>query len=122
MKYVSTRPIRARLRLERKTNGISFAFARAPSGSHKELLWVTIGDTVAEVTKREHPLVMMEDNPRAGARKGGCVDNDVLGAFEQDTPNDNGRGLMAFSAGDQHALANTFSAAPNLGILYTFQN
>ena len=56
------------------------------------------GQTVADVPKGEHLLVMMDANARTGRRGEGCVDGKVLGAHGRDTLNDNGRRLLAISA------------------------
>ena len=70
-----------------------------------------LGSTVTEVPKGEHLLVLMDTNARTGAREQGCVDDRVLGAYGQDTLNDNGRRLLAFSAENQLALVDTFFSA-----------
>ena len=91
------------------------------------MFWVTLSSTVAEVPKGEQLLLMMDANDRTSARREGWVD-DKVGAYGRDALNDNGRGLLAFSAENYLALVTTryqvpgtFSRAPKRGTSYTFQ-
>ena len=128
MEYVSARLMKVRLKLKGKSNGISSVVAYAPTDSHKsvrdkDLFWTALGSTVAEVPRGDYLLVMMDANARSGRRGEGCVDDKVLGAYWRGTTlNDNGRRLLAFSAENQLALANTLFSAPKRGISYTFQS
>ena len=117
IEYISARLMKVRLNLKWKSNGISFVVAYAPTNSHKsvsdkDLSWVALGSTVAEVPKREDLLVMMDANARTGRRGESCVDDKVFGANGRDTLNDNGRRLLAFSAEKQLVLVNMFFSAP----------
>ena len=80
------------------------------------------GQTVADVPKGEHLLVMMDANARTGRRGEGWVDDKMLRAYGGDTLNSNERRLLAFSTENQLALVNTFFRASKRGITYTFQS
>ena len=75
-----------------------------------------------EVLKHEQLFVLMDANARTGRReKGqeGSKDGKILGAYGQDTFNDNGELLLSFANNYDLALVNTFFSTPKGGVSHT---
>ena len=73
MEYISARLMKVRQNFKRKSNGISFVAAYAPTDGHKsvrdqDLFWTALGGTVGEVPKGKHLLIMMDANTRPRKR------------------------------------------------------
>ena len=77
---------------------------------------------VKRVRSRDHLLVLMDANARAGIRGIGWTDSKVLGAYERDELKDNKWRLLIDATDNNLALLNTYYATPARGISYAFQS
>ena len=80
--------------------------------------------TVASGPAREYVLVLTNANARAGKRgdDGGEEDSKLLGAYDRDKLNENGKLLLGFAEDKKLALLNTFFCTLKSGVSYTFQS
>ena len=76
-----------------------------------------------EVPEHEQLFVLMDANVRTGRRGGGKLGSEeckVLGAYGQDTLNDNSERLLSFSANHELALLNIFFSTAKNAISHRF--
>ena len=73
---------------------------------------------------REYVFVLTDANARTGKKgEGGGeeVDSKVLGAYDRNKLNENGKLLLGFAEDNKLALLNTLFCTPKSGVSYTFQ-
>ena len=72
--------------------------------------------TVASVPARECVFVITDENARTGRRGegGGEADSKVLGAYDRDVLNNNGKLLLGFAEDNKLAPLNTFFESPKV--------
>ena len=121
---ISARLMKVRIRLKRKSNGVSFIVGYAPtldkSTNEKDYFWSSLDEVVNGVPSRDHLLLLMDANARTGMRGIGWTNSKVLGAYGRDELNDNGERLLTHATDNKLALTNTHYATPARGISYTF--
>ena len=109
-----------------KSNFFTFVVAYAPTeeapGGQKAKYRAALNCTAASVPAREYVFVLTDANARAGKRGEGRgeTDNKVLGAYDRDKLNENGKLLLGFAEDSKLALLNTFFCTPKSGVSYTF--
>ena len=79
---------------------------------------------VASVPTREYVFVLIDANVRTGKRGegGGEAESKVLGAYDRDKLNENGKLLLGFAEDNKLALLNTLFRTPKSGVFHTFQS
>ena len=92
------------------------------STNEKDYVWNSHDEVVKEVPSRDHLLVLIDANARAGMRGIEWTDSKVLCAYDRDELNDNRKRLLTHATDNKLALLNTFYATPARGISYTFQS
>ena len=109
--------INARLLKDRiliKSNFVTFVVAYAPTEEapegQKAKYIAALNCIVASVPAREYVFVLTDANARTGKRGegGGEIDSKVLGAYDGDKLNENGKLLLGFPEDNKLALLNTF--------------
>ena len=93
------------------------------NASNKHAFWTSLDRIVEEVPKHEQLFVLIDANTRTGRREKGQVgskNSKILGAYGQDTLNDNGELLLSFANNHGLALVNTFFSTPKGGVSRTF--
>ena len=78
---------------------------------------------VEEVPKHEQLFALMDASARTGRRETGGVkskENKIIGAYSQDTLNDNVELLLSFASNHDLALVNTFFSTSKGGVSYAF--
>ena len=86
-------------------------------------LWAALERVVKEMPEHEQLFVLMDANARTGRRRGGKLGSEeckVPGAYDRDTPNDDGERLLSFSANHELALLNAFFSAAKNAISHSF--
>ena len=80
--------------------------------------------TLASMPAREYVFVSSDANGRTEKRGegGGEADSKVLGAYDIDKLNENGKLLLGFAEDSKLALLNTFFFATKIGVSYTLQS
>ena len=126
--YISDRLLKVTLELRGRAKAVTFFVAYAATETHiasnKHAFWTTLDRAVKDVPGHEQLFVLMDANPRTGRREKGGVgskDSKTLGAYGQDTLNDNGELLLSFA--NNHDLAiivKTFFSTPKGGVSYIF--
>ena len=114
--FVSDRLLKVTLELCGRARAATFVVGYAPTDTQsvgeKNAFWTALERVVKEVPEHEQLFVLMDANARTGRRGGGKLGSEeckVLGAYGQDSPNDNGERLLSFSENHELALLNTFS-------------
>ena len=90
----------------------------------KHAFWTALDRVVKEVPEHEQLFVLTDANARTGRREGGMLGSEeckVLGAYGRDTPNNNGKRLLSFSAYHGLALFNTFFNTAKNSTSHTFK-
>ena len=95
----------------------------APEGQKAKHM-AALNRTVASVPAQEYVFVLIDASARTGKRgEGGReADSKVLGAYDRDKLNENGKLLLGFAKDNKLALLNTFFCTPKSGVPYTFQS
>ena len=81
--------------------------------------------TLASVLAREYVFVSTDANARTGKKGeqgGGEADSKVLGAYDRNKINGNGKLLLGFAEDNKLALLDTLFCTPKSGVSYTFQS
>ena len=125
--FISDRLLKVTLKLRGRAKAVTFVVAYAPTEtqnpSNKHAFWTSLDRAVEEVPKHEQLFVLMDANARTGRREKGHVrskDSKIIGAYDQDTLNDNGELLLSFANNHDLALVNTFFSTPKGGVSHTF--
>ena len=102
---------------------VAYAQTETQNPSNKHAFWTSLDGAVKEVPKHETLFVSMDANARTGRREKGQVgsnDSKLLGAYDRDTLNDNGKLLLSFANNHDLAFVNTFLSTPKGGVSHTF--
>ena len=125
--FISDRLLKVTLELRGGAKVVTFFVVYAPTetqnASKKHAFWTTLDRAVKEVPRREQLFVLMDANARTGSRENGGVgskDNKIIGAYGQDTLNDNGKLLLCFANNHDLAIVNTLFSTSKGGISHTF--
>ena len=114
-------------RISIKSNFVTFVVAYAPTEEapegRKVKYMAALNCTVASVPAREYVFVSTDANARAGKRGEveGKADSKILGAYNRDMLNKNGKLLLDFAEDNKLALLNIFFFTPKNGVSYTLQ-
>ena len=83
-----------------------------------------LNTTVVMVPTREYVFTLTNANARTGKRdgRGGEADIKMLGAYDRDVLNENGKLLLGFTQDNKLALLNTLFCIHKSGLSYSFQN
>ena len=104
---------------------VRYASTLDKSTSENDYFWSSLVQVgVKGVPSRDHLLVLMDANARAGMRRIRWTDSKVLGAYGLDgldELNDNGGRLLIHATDKKLVLLNPYYATPR-GISYTFQS
>ena len=120
---ISARLLKARISI--KSHFVTFMVAYAPTEGapegQKAKYMEALNCTVASVHAREYALVLTDANARTGKRGegGGETDSKVLGAYDRDKLNENGKLPLGFAEDNKVALLNIFFCTPRSGVPYT---
>ena len=123
---ISARLLKARISI--KSNFVTFVVAYAPTEEapegQKVKYMAALNCTMASVPAREYVFVLTDANARIGTsgEGGGEADSKVLGAYDRDKLNKNGKLLLGFAEDNKLALPNTFFCTPKSGVSYAFQS
>ena len=96
----------------------------APEGQKAKYM-AALNFTVASVPAREYLFVITDANARAGKRGegGGGADSKVLGAYDRDKLNENGKLLLGFAENNKAHSSEHFLLHPSKsGVSYTFHS
>ena len=121
---ISERLLKARISMN--SNFVTFAVTYAPTEEapegQKAKYMEALNCTVASVPAREYVFILTDANARTGNRGelGEETDSKVLGAYNRDKVNENGKLLLGFAEDNKLALLSTFVCIPKSGVSYTF--
>ena len=82
---------------------------------------VALVNSTASVPAREYVFVLTDANARTGKRgeEGGKAGSKMLGAYDRDELDENGKILLSFAEDNKLALLNTLFCTPKNGVSYT---
>ena len=78
---------------------VAYAPTEDATEGEKAKYMAALNSTVKPVPAREHVFVLTDANARTGKRgkEGGEIDSKVLGAYDRDVLNENGKLLLGFA-------------------------
>ena len=125
IEYISTRLLKVRISI--KSNFVTFVVAYAPTEEapegQKAKYMAALNCAVASVPAREYVFVLTDANARTEKRGegGGEADSKVLGTYDRDRLNENGKLLLDFAEDNKLTLPNTLFCTPKVACPIRFK-
>ena len=124
--YADERLMAMRFEISGQSGAVNFVFAYAPTevskDETKQAFWDRLDNLVQQIPAKKCLYVLMDANARTGRRIEGesLQDEGILGTYERDELNDNGKLLLSFATDNKLAITNTFFSTRKGGVSHTY--
>ena len=123
---VNERLMSMRFEMSGQHQAVNFVVRYAPTepsdSGKKRAFWHRLDSLVQRIPTKEALFVLMDANARTGLKieRERTDDDGVLGAYERDELNNNGKRLLNFATDNKLAFKNTFFSTRKGGISHTY--
>ena len=124
--YVEERLMAMRFEISSQSGAVNFVSAYAPTEVSKDesrrAFWDRLDSLVQRIPAKECVYVLMDANAQTGRRIEGesLRDEGILGTYERDELNNNGKLLLIFATDNKLATMSTFFSTRKGGVSYTY--